>query len=65
VSPEIIDYLNQTQIFCRNHKFHGYSSTRAYQFMLLADKKVFYFDDKYSGDFESLSEFEEKYIHKK
>ena len=65
VSPEIIDYLNQTQISCRNHKFRGYRSTRAYQFMLLADKKVFYFDDKYSGDFESLSEFEEKYIHKK
>lgn len=65
VSPEIIDDLNQTQISCLNHKFHGGRSTRAYQFMLLSDNKVFYFDDKYSGDFKSFSRFEDKYIIKK
>lgn len=64
VLPEIIGDLNQIQVSCRNHKLHEYGSTRSLQFMLLADKKVFYFDDTYSGDSQLFSEFKEKYIRK-
>ena len=62
VLPEIINDLYQIQISCRNQKLHEYGSTRAYQFMLLSDKKVFYFDDMYSGESQLFSRFEEKYI---
>lgn len=64
VLPEIIGDLNQIQVSCRNHKLHEYSSTRSLQFMLLADKKVFYFDDMYSSDSQLFSGFKEKYIRK-
>jgi len=65
VLPEIINDLYQIQISCRNHKLHEYGSTRAYQFMLLSDKKVFYFDDMYSGDDQLYSIFKDKYIYKR
>lgn len=64
VLPKIIDDLNQIQVSCRNDKLHEYGSTRSRQFMLLADKKVFYFDDMYSGDSQLFSGFKEKYIRK-
>jgi len=62
VLPEIVNDLYKIQTSCRNHKLHEYGSTRAYQFMLLSDKKVFYFDDRYSGDSQLFSRFQEKYI---
>lgn len=62
VSPEIIQDLNQIQLSCLNQKLHKYRATRAYQFMLLSHKKVFYFDDMYSGDTEQFGRFKEKYI---
>lgn len=65
VSAEIINDLFKIQRYCRNHKFHSYISTRAYQFMLLSNNKVFYFDDKYSADVELFYRFRMKYIYNK
>lgn len=63
VSPEIIKDLYETQIACRNHKSNIHYSTRSYQFMVLTDNKVFYFDDKYFGSEKLFDPIRRKYLN--
>ncbi len=61
VSPEIIDDLYLMQLNCRKYDIKEWRSTRAYQFIMIAGHKAFYFDDNYAVGSVFFVPFVEKY----
>ena len=65
VSSEIVNDLYKIQTRCQEFPLHQRWCTMSYQFMLLSQGKVFYFDDEYSVSSDIYDSFFDKYIIEK